>query len=455
MGRNDNLLQIHEEATEMTEIDGVLMEEANERLQSGTWKEPIQKAMDSLAAGEQNLKWVTCYSGLSCGLDNKFHTFADGRSQYGKSFVQKSVIAALFEGRYDFVTEASGKAAYYEALAKKPDIYRNRILHLDEYNDLSQAAKDFVKAITTARTDTVHLKTVVDQKFTESKLDGLPVVITNSMELSKDNGNQARNRFFIVNVDETTEQHRTVEDFQLDEMMFGESNDEEAIQLARVIVYSILQKSGVYKVLNPFARGYIQREYGERNRLPMYSSLLASITYANQFNRPRLTTDKGKQIILASLQDNLEALAIWRKNEWQQRLKIPERYRKIFEILPEGQWWTKDEISYGLKETGIILSADSVYQYAHKMEKMDLLSSKRREEGREVEFSRILNNSNISVLDFIFEDPGLLDSAVKAIFERSLISNTSIRETAEKLIDCPIPKESRLPTIEDFYGSRE
>jgi hypothetical protein len=104
-------------------------------------------------------------------------------------------------------------------------------------------------------------------------------------------------------------------------------------------------------------------------------------------------------VLLASLSDNLEAIRIWEKNEDSQLTAVPEYLRDVLALFAPDIWRTKEELvdtyqlKYGDKRKPI--SADTAYQYAHKLEQKDLLTSKRREGGKEVEWT-LLDKSNMS-----------------------------------------------------------
>lgn len=440
-----------------------VLSEALERLKNGTWKEWVQEALDSLIAREQNAKWILFYSGLSAWLPDKLHIFIMGKSQHGKSFLQTRV-GTLFEDNFKDISEMSSKALYYEGKEKKnPDLYRNKIVFLDEFKDLPDSTKAFIKKMTSGGRENLTLKTVIDQKYEEFEISAIPVIWTNSMEKIKDEGDQILNRFFPLNVDEGLAQSKTVEEYQIKRETYGilfEEKEQIALERVRAVIYHITREHN-FIVVNPFA-GFIRlKDHSRRNMRPKFFSLLSAITYANRFNRP-CYEEGGKKFLMASLSDNLEALQLWKDNEGYICYSLPERYLKLLEVFSEGDWLSKMEIAEGYREQhGEAITEDTAGTYAYELEKKGTLISRYREGERYKEYSRS-NMSNISVLELQEFSIENLASVIDPYFEAGLISNTESKDIGEnvqnfvfsrddllkKLLDAPFPSSSNHKTLD-------
>jgi len=344
---------------------------------------------------------------------------------------------------------------YYEVQEKKnPHLYDGKIVMIDELNDMSEMLRQFVKKATTNDRKKLSLKTVDDQKYREMTIDGLPVVWTNTFELVEDAGNQLHNRFFKVNLEDTDEQGDAVESMQQEQSTFGRRYDESpAVVAARHIIKKIMDldnpKPKRPLILNPFGRHICEPKHGARNRRPMLDSLISATTYANRFQRPQFEDD-DMLLVLVSIADVNEGLAIYQANEEAQRTSAPEYLTRFLKLFEPGEWLTKVELSTRTGEKrGEALSAEVCYQYAHDLEEKNLLTSRRRTEyrydfatedkipieGKSFEYSPLsLDNSRIFILDSNFANKDLLATTIKQQIERSLVSNTNTRELDVEVI---------------------
>ncbi len=432
------------------------MEAAVASLKDGTAKEHIQKTLDILIAGEQNAKWVHFYSGLSAKLPNKLHVFVMGNSQMGKSFMQTQLINHLFNKIAIDVANFTKTSFFYKAHERKdPEILKDKIIRLDEFFAISEDGHEFIKKLTSSSPPKEFLYETLDDKRKPLSLiiRGVPVVWTSSMQMPEDIGDQKLNRFFKVNIDESLAQSRRVEEFQIEQEVCGEQYDLEALEMAQWIIFYVFQKKNYeekdFDIKNPFAPFLRQIDFRVgRNVRPMFNALLRSVTFLNWMRRPRFPLPGGRsEILLSSLSDNLEALAIWRENEKFQKFKLPERYLKVCRMLAPGEWMIKEELAKAYKEKyGVQLSEGTMYLYARELCDRGILISRIRigaGKSQEYGLGDNSNDSNIAILELRKIDRDLLARQVKKALRLILIENGSTQDIegiVSSLIDADIPR---------------
>jgi hypothetical protein len=443
--KNERLPVVHETNNSVDEFEAMAIESA--RLYAAR-KEIFQKALDSLIAGQANAKKVLLYSGISSNLSKKLHVYLMGESNKGKSYIQNQIGYNLFPARYE-EADFSPRALYYEVVEKKnPHLYDKKIIQVDEYKDQREDFKKLLKKVTSNKRKELRLKTLTEKrKFLDIEIEGMPVIWTNSMEVPDDEGNQQMNRYFKLNVDEGLELNELVEAFQQREEELGSVADPKIIEQARQIVdYIILE--GDFEVLNPFASFIKQNEFKTFNQRPMLNSLISAIAYFNWWDRPRFDA-KCKKYLLASLSDVIEALEIWSANEGCQQSSLPARHQAFLKIFGPDKFLSTDEMAteYFIKN-GVGISAETAYQYAHQLEKQNVLTSKNRAFGHCREWSLVpmSSMSNNPILELHHFTKDQLMARIDGIFSFHLINTTSMNQTpldlkatAEAVLDAPLP----------------
>ncbi len=305
---------------------------ALEALQRGDGWKMIKEAMDELIAGEDGLKELLYYSGLSSGLkDKRLHVFMMGDSQQGKSFVQSKIAINLFTNIAVTVNSLSAKALQGETSAKNDStLYDHKLLQLDELKDQGEGTRATIKALTSNGQQRIVSKTLdMNRRFTENVIEGVPVVWTNSMEIFEDEGNQLSNRFLKANIDESAFQTIRVVDFQkIDETLGSLKKRSSSLPVARAVIDLILSEKN-FEVLNPFSVCLDIGPQTARNVRPMLHTLLSSVTYSRRYQRPYFELDDGRKFLIATLSDNLKALEIWDRFISSQLTGLPDRYRHV------------------------------------------------------------------------------------------------------------------------------
>jgi len=338
---------------------------------AGHWK-AILAGCDVIAGGEQRGKVLHVLSGLSSGQDDKLHIYAMSRTQGGKSWLQKGLGASLFPN-FECANSSSPKAPYYEA-KDNPKCFEYSIRMYDEFPDQSLEFQNQIKTLTSHGVRNVTLKTVdKERKFLKATIDGLPVIWINSEAPVQDE--QVLNRFFKLNLDESSAQDSLVEEFQKEEEKLGDKRKrhQNVIARARNEISFILSDKNIC-VLNPFAEFLKVTVPGNRNIRPMISTIAKSLAYSNRVIRPCV----DERTILASLSDNIIGFYLWNWYERFQICKVPERHLRFLGALEPHQRYSNEELAeaYARKYPNEKkLSPDSCYQYAHHLEKLNLMGS--------------------------------------------------------------------------------
>ena len=408
----------------------------------------IFDALDEVIAGEKVAKKVLFYSGLTRNLESKLHVFLMGKSQRGKSFCQSQIGRYLFGAYLEDITDMSPKAIYYETKQRNnPALYKDKIAIFDEFNDHPDDTKSFIKKWASHKRGTMTHKTLDEKKkFLEIKLEGAPVIWTNSMELVEDVGNQIHNRFFKLNVDESLTQAKTVEKYQIREETFGSAIVEEKLKRGQAAVNYILE-GGNFILWNPFAEFIQQKDYSTLNQRPMLHTLLSGIAYSHWRWRPWYESN-GQRVLFAALTDVYQAIELWNANEVYQRLAIPDYLRKLLDVLETEYGLTKFQMAdvYYEKYKEKI-SADTCYNYAKKLEANNLATSRRcddAENPRALEWvSTISTISTVELLDF---NKKLLAETVSLQFAASPLSILNLNENdieaaVGRLLNDQLPSE--------------
>jgi len=442
---------------------GALLEQAKKRLKDGTWKEPVQKALDAKIAGEDIAKWIHFISAATSDTDNKLHIFLMGRSQRGKSFIQTQV-GSIFGSEFVDLTEFSPKSFYYEVKAEgDPRLYDGKIVFIDEYADRSEDAQSFIKKATSNGVEELSLRSVAEQKFFKTVLEGPPTIWTNAMDLIEDTGNQKINRFFPLNVNEDLAQTRTVEQYQMarEEGMYDPVVEAKVIEATRATI-QLIKEGRDLKTLNPFAK-FIRLKDNRMNTRPMFNSLLSAITHCNWMARP-IFESNGDNYVFPALSDVLEAVKIWRENEKYLAYSLPEYLLRFLAIFEPGKPQSKEEMggNYADFYKGEAISTDSCGTYANELEKRDLLTSKYKD-GEHYKEWTLMDNSNDSKKSSLeLKIPSLeeLATCLETLWEAGLMKYGETRdpgfeELAGLLIDVEIPKETDQPPLSDFYGKEK
>lgn len=355
---------------------------AERLLREGTWwEEGVRPALDELAAGENDNKRLHFYSGLASQLENKVHIFAMGDPQQGKSYLQRKIGRGLFPTILIEVSSMSGKSAYYETMAKQnPRFFENKLLLVDEFKDLDDTAKAFLKQVMSAGQDKLTNKTVSDKrKFEEQNIEGMPEIWTNSAETFEDIGAQVMARPFKTNVDESKAQSDRVEEFQKRNEKFGSlrcklEGKPSKLPLAQAIVELVMRENGI-EVLNPFAEFIKLQDNSVRNKRVQLLALVQAVAYANRFVRFNFEVD-GKKYLFANLKDNKTAIEIWLASEFRQRYGIPDSYLKVLNLLYEkGPGLTADEVTASYNLTNTSVSSGTIYNRLKHLCEKNLTSS--------------------------------------------------------------------------------
>lgn len=301
-----------------------LLREAADLLEKGEHWLAIRRALDVKHAGDEHLKLLVFVVCLSSGLKEKVHFWAVGRSQMGKSHLE-SIMEDLFPNALVFDSQ-SPLFLIYETKEQGPQYLRGKIVLLEEAND-NPGTWGLVKRLTSADKDRVTHGTIIKGKPVTLEIDGIPVVLSNSVETSVDE--QVNNRFIIGNVDEGEKQDRRVEDLQNREAQgLGTEEGRRRIELARALVTRILAEDAV-DVLIPSAE-FIEIPMGTpRVNRKKVMRLVKAITYGNRYVRAKVG-----DLYIATESDVRFAYRLWLEVQTYQRAQLDETGIKILREVP-------------------------------------------------------------------------------------------------------------------------
>jgi len=397
-------------------------------LKDGTWRYALEDALDELVAGETFLKWLLFYSACSSGLkDRRLHLLTLGDSQQGKSYTQEQVGFNFCSDILLYASAMSAKAVYYEAAAKdNPHLYEHKILLVDEFKDLSDSTKATIKSITSNGKVRITNKTVdKDRQYVEQTLEGMPVVWANTAEAFEDRENQISNRYLKVNVDESQDQTRRIEGFQKEKEALGPfRNAQTAVPNGRAIITKILEEKD-FEVVNLFAYGLEQDGRRARNIFPMFSTLVASITYANRFQRQRIDLLDGRKVLFATLTDNEEAACIWAHYNGTQTTGVADRHIRLLNSMLEGEEYSVEDATaaYNMAFPQKQISTKTCADYLSELAGKNLVISRRDEGSRRYFYSKLScqlpKNSQLIIGKDYRSNPELLDEALDELKEHA------------------------------------
>jgi hypothetical protein len=432
-----------------------LKERATEALRDGSWKGIVKAALDLSIVGEDPLKWVLFYSGLSSCLAERFHIFLNGDSQKGKSHIEEKVGELFPQDRVLTVQTMSAKAGYYRASEEGANYYANKILALDEFKDLSEDTRATVKDLMNLGDRPLVNDTVSDhKKAVHQVIEGRPVVWANSAELFDDALAQLKNRFFTVSVDESDDLDRRVNGRQREIAKYGRPvKDQETLALARAIVAQMVSGSG-YQVLVLLIDAVQQRDMSNRGEFERFRVLVSAVAYANRHRRPSFEDD-GTEYILASMSDLEEAMELWGRFDRSQSTGLPPRHRKVLDVMsrsPMSLEEITDTFNAGLKKGR---STKTIFNYLKELADRDLVTVvyvPGEDVGeRPSKRFKLVNTSNFPTSQF-FPTPSwegknklreMLANELKRLEERFPNFPTKRENITDSLLD--IPEGSYMP----------
>jgi len=277
----------------------------------------LRDGLDALHVADDNLKMLILVSSLTAAIETpkkiRMPILTMGKSQHGKSHVEEVMEHLLPKDRWVPVDSLSAKALLYKA-KDNPRVLANKVLYIDELGDLNDETLALLKALTTYQRDRMTHETVLHQKYTMLVLEGLPVLHTNAAEVDMDPATkeQAFNRWFLANVDETEETTKKVLDYQTQEDLMGphRSTKVEAIEAAREVVRLLMERSD-FDVRVPFSglidfTGYSNARINRQK----FMDLVRAFTFLHWPTRPSWV-DGDREVFFSTLEDYRMAMDVW------------------------------------------------------------------------------------------------------------------------------------------------
>lgn len=282
--------------------------------------------------GEKHILLLLLASGISTGLNKRqllLHCMGVGGSGKGKTDAME-IVGKIFTN-CDTIISASPKNIFYQAdqdtLVDKGILFfpENDAKDNDEFNALERVLTDDKDIVP-------KHETVINQQAKSLAITQLNVMWRNSVGTSNDEDNQINNRYFIFNVDESTQQDKKVFEHILKNWNGNQITDNEDLEICKTMTDLI--KHEPKKVIIPYLQGISLSNLTDRRTIKKILKLITSITYFNRFQRIQ-----SKDYIFSNLEDFNVANLIWESINKYESSKLPEYETTILDIVsgfPEG-----------------------------------------------------------------------------------------------------------------------
>ena len=347
--------------------------EARQLLTEGRHWDAIMEALDALHAGDDDLKTLVFCVCLTSGMKEKLHFMAVGDSQSGKSHLEFSM-APIFLNM-EIYDSQSPRYLLYQVKEAGSHYLRGKIIVLEEAQDYPETW-GMLKDIAGADKERVTHGTVVNGKALSLEIEGLPVILTNSVQTPTDK--QVNNRFVIGNVDESEEQDERIRGFQNDGVSgLVARKRERDIALGRAVVAEILAEQDV-DVLVPSARFIDFPMKRPRIMRLQFLRLVKAVCYANRFLRRKIG-----DAYVATEDDVRTAYGFWRGIQELQQVQLNETASKVLKAVPHDRYEAQRFILERLGKAGV--KESNARRTLKRLYSQDLVDERRATEDWEDE----------------------------------------------------------------------
>lgn len=275
-----------QKAEKILGISGVenVEEEANKQLEN----DPLGYYLDQIGKmhkGDQALKVWELVSALSSKCsDTQIHSWAVGPSGKGKSHIKRRTIPFLPEDSYFCPNSMSSKAMLYYTEEYGSDVFKNKLLFLDEvdgYKDEDSVV--MLRGLTDPDEDTYEHMTVKDQMVETLTIEKPITVWFTSVESMNDE--QLKNRFILTNPDGSSELDEKVYKHQKNNLHLGNSLDTvpAEAEVVKEMLSKIRKRTGGLTPIIPFDVEWKQKF--NRRLYPYFVTLMEIIAKIHYKNR--------------------------------------------------------------------------------------------------------------------------------------------------------------------------
>lgn len=311
-------------------------EEVQEKAEEVLETDPLTYYLESfnkVHISDHLLKIWELVSALSAVCaETQIHSWAVGKSGKGKSHIKRKLCEYyLPDNAYAKPDSVSPKAIYYKAEELGTDLYKNKVLFLDEAESFdSEEMIPLLRSLTDNDEDVMTHETVNDQSFQELKLEKPLTVWFTSTETINDE--QLKNRFTLTNPDDSKEVDEEVNDFQQERLHRAKplSVRPSESPVIRRMMEEIQDETEELKVVAPF-RVEWKQSFNRRLYLRFYT-LMELITKIHFKNRH---IENG--CIIATEADFKLASRIWSRLVATTVAQVDKDALRLVKALPETQ----------------------------------------------------------------------------------------------------------------------
>ena len=304
-------------------------------VKEGRALEVVMKGYDRYAIGNEEIRHALVLA-VGAMRNVKIPILLRGESQYGKTYTVES-LGKMVPPEYWVDTDSlSGKALYYMCATDRHAL-KNKILYLDELGDASPDVLAIIKGVAGYGKDRMVHRTVVNKRYRELVIAGLPLPLTCTVELDQniDLIKQDLNRFLQANVDESEDYQDRVIEYHRDIALFGEPEDRwrDEIDLARRVLEILMSEEMSHvRVVNPFIPFITKNMKNQIITERLLRGLAQASAYINRFFNPRIDEDN----ILVTLRDMTLACEIFESMEEVTTYHLDAKSIQIFKTLTYG-----------------------------------------------------------------------------------------------------------------------
>lgn len=278
-----------------------IFENELDSLISGNFLKIVFDELDNVIAGEKWNKRAIFLMGLSAYLsrNDRIHGRLAGPTAVGKSFEMLSVLEFFPPEDIIKFTSLSPRFLQYRLLGQKVD---GKILVITEF-DGAEPALVTIKPMMSGDIGGIIAGIVKELEPIELRFEGIPLVFTSSTKIRLDP--EFESRAYKLEVDESPEQTRRVMEFEATEDIVPEKLTSDKKEFIRNCI-RILREVGEKNIRILYAKELAERYPTDnvimRRLFKMVKSFIKTVTFANQFNRPRLLRN-GFNFVLANFGD--------------------------------------------------------------------------------------------------------------------------------------------------------
>jgi len=284
----------------------------------------ISKEVSKLHVGDRQLITLGIFCGVSPWVGTQpIHPYPVGASSKGKSDLLASVLLAFPGFMHETITSSSPMAIFYAWAAGS--LAGNKIIFCDDVK-LDEEYIDILKNFSAGLKIKPRHWTVLDRKFVDMKPDKHYSIWLNSVNPLKDE--QLKSRFLIINVDESIEQDKRVQDYIKNvykKSRERKSIETEELKLCKNLINIIVAEEN--EVVIPF--GFEFPLFYDRRSLIHFISMIKASAYIYKFQRPKIE-DK----IIAIRKDFDIAMNIWESIAEVQTKKVGKTSLTVLDMLP-------------------------------------------------------------------------------------------------------------------------